>query len=65
MTVHFRDVLENFIERWEVQGVGMPPLINDQFCRAINPEAVASVDDPSKEWNVQLFRCGAVYGCLV
>ena len=34
----------------------MPPLINDQFCRAINPEAVASVDDPSKEWNVQLFR---------
>ena len=43
----------------------MPPLINDQFCRAINPEAVASVDDPSKEWNVQLFRSSLVQCCAV
>jgi len=51
-----RDVLENFIERWVRQGEGMPPLINDVFCSKINPQAVAVLEDPSKEWNVQLFR---------
>jgi len=51
-----RDVLENFIERWSRQGEGMPPLINDLFCQRINPMAVAVLEDPSREWNVQLFR---------
>jgi len=51
-----RDVLENFVERWVRQGEGMPPLVDDNFCRQINPQAVSVCDDPSKEWNVQLFR---------
>ena len=34
----------------------MPPLVDDNFCRQINPQAVSVCDDPSKEWNVQLFR---------
>lgn len=51
-----RDVLENFIERWQRQGTGLPPLINDNFCKKINPNAVSILDDPSKEWSVQLFR---------
>merc|ERR1719341_2113349 len=51
-----RDVLENFVERWVRQGEGMPPLVDDNFCRQINPQAVAECDDPSKEWNVQMIR---------
>jgi len=53
-----RDVLENFIERWKRQGMkeSQPPIIDDYFRRKINPEAVAVQSDPSKEWNVQVFR---------
>ena len=51
-----RDVLENFIERWVRQGEGPPPLLDNNFCRHINPEAVSVCQDPNKEWNVQLFR---------
>eukprot|EP00092_Neocalanus_flemingeri_P027266 GFUD01029568.1.p1 GENE.GFUD01029568.1~~GFUD01029568.1.p1 ORF type:complete len:832 (-),score=202.16 GFUD01029568.1:287-2782(-) len=53
-----KDVLENFIERWKMQGLkeSQPPVIDDHFCRKVNPEAVAVQADISKEWNVQLFR---------
>jgi len=53
-----RDVLENFIERWEKQAVkeGKPPAINQHFMQFINPDAVAVVASPDKEWNVQFFR---------
>jgi phospholipase D1/2 len=50
------DVLQNFIDRWVLQGEGWPPLVNQQFSQKINPNAVASLDHPEKEWNVQLFR---------
>jgi len=53
-----RDVLENFIERWKMQGIkeSQPPCIDDHFRSKVNPEAVSVQDDPGKEWNVQLFR---------
>jgi len=53
-----KDVLENFIERWKMQGIkeSQPPVIDDHFRRKVNPEAVSVLADPGKEWNVQLFR---------
>ena len=53
-----RDVLENFIERWKMQGIreSQPPVIDDHFRKRVNPEAVSVLADPGKEWNVQLFR---------
>jgi len=53
-----KDVLENFIERWKQQGTKEcpAPVIDDYFCSQINPEAVAVQQDPSQEWNVQVFR---------
>lgn len=53
-----RDVLENFIERWNRQALkeGPPPTVDDRFLRAVNTEAVSVVDNPDKEWNVQFFR---------
>jgi len=53
-----RNVLENFIERWEKQAIkeGKPPAISPHFMQYINPDAIAVVDSPDKEWNVQFFR---------
>ena len=53
-----KDVLENFIERWRHQGTKEcpPPMIDNYFCTTINPDAVSVHDDPSQEWNVQVFR---------
>jgi len=53
-----KDVLENFIERWQHQGTKEcpAPMIDNHFCLTINPEAVSVHDDPSQEWNVQVFR---------
>ncbi|XP_023324728.1 phospholipase D alpha 1 [Eurytemora carolleeae] len=52
-----RDVLENFIERWEKQGPGTgTPYIDDKMMRSLNPVAVSPVSSPDREWNVQFFR---------
>ena len=53
-----RDVLENFIERWRQQGTKEcpAPSIDDYFLSSINVDAVAVLQDPSQEWNVQTFR---------
>ena len=50
-----KDVLQNFIERWKRQakGTGRSPKIDES---RINPSAQAMQNDPSNEWNVQLFR---------
>jgi len=53
-----RDVLQNFVERWEKQArkEGSSPTMDDRLMRYVNPEAVSVVDSPDKEWNVQFFR---------
>jgi len=53
-----RDVLLNFIERWQKQGTkeAQAPAIDEYFLNIINPDSVASHRDPNKEWNVQVFR---------
>ena len=50
-----RDVLENFIERWNRQAAdkGPAPYLDE---RRINSYAVAYHDDPGQEWSVQFFR---------
>ena len=49
-----KDIFENFIERWKCQkSKEVFPILNDF---KINPEAVAVQQDPSQEWNVQVFR---------
>jgi len=49
------DVLQNFVERWKRQASkeGDPPVVDERY---VNPYAVSFHDDPSMEWNVQLFR---------
>jgi len=53
-----KDVLQNFIERWRQQGTREcpAPSIDDYFLSSINVDAVAVLQDPSQEWNVQTFR---------
>jgi len=59
-----RDVLENFIERWRQQGHldpvakdGPPLLVNNiDFVKAVDMNAVEKLEDPEREWNVQLLR---------
>jgi len=55
-----KDVLMNVVERWRVQGKQeqdyWEPLNDHRLLQSVNPDAVAILQDPGKEWNVQLFR---------
>lgn len=55
-----RDVLQNFLERWRLQGKqeqdNWDPFNDLRLINNVNPDAASVMQDPGKEWNVQLFR---------
>jgi len=55
-----KDVLQNFVERWRLQGRqeqdNWDPFNDFRLLQHVNPDAVSILQDPGKEWNVQLFR---------